>query len=167
MNQVLGGALTAVCWGSADFIASYSGRALGVLSALLGMLVSSALILTGLLWYQGDPFDWLGDGWWMLVAFGATQAIATLFLYQALARGPVSIAAPIVGSYPVFSVLFAIALGLRPSGLLLAAMAVVILGVVVVARCTAHFTAARALHAIPCSHHGRHCAGQRAGCSAS
>jgi len=59
---------------------------------------------------------------------------ATLWLYQALARGPFTVAAPIVGIYPAFNVAFAVALGARPSPIAWAAMAAVLGGVVLVAR---------------------------------
>ena len=42
MNAVLGGILAALAWGSADFIARFTGAAVGHVNALFGMLVASA-----------------------------------------------------------------------------------------------------------------------------
>jgi len=65
---------------------------------------------------------------------GVGVMVATLWLYQALARGPITVVAPIVGTYPAFNVAFAVALGARPSPVAWAAMAAVLGGVVLVAR---------------------------------
>ncbi|MEE8534873.1 MAG: EamA family transporter [Kiloniellales bacterium] len=67
MNPALWGLLTAVSWGSADFIARFTGRALGPRTALLAMLGVGAVAFSLLLWRRGvvpvlDP-----AGWWLLL----------------------------------------------------------------------------------------------------
>jgi drug/metabolite transporter (DMT)-like permease len=59
--------------------------------------------------------------------------VATLLLYWGLVRGPVTVVAPIVGSYPAFNIALALLLGARPSLVQWLAMIAVMTGVIVVA----------------------------------
>ncbi|MEE8246661.1 MAG: DMT family transporter [Alphaproteobacteria bacterium] len=139
MNPALWGLVTALGWGSADFIARFTGRALGHESALLGMLGISALVFVFLLWVSGTPLVLDVSGWWLLLLTGLGVMVATLLLYWGLARGPVTLVAPLVGTYPALNVAFAVALGVRPSLLGWAAMLAVMVGVLVVARAARSF----------------------------
>ena len=139
MNPALWGLATALSWGSADFIARFTGRALGHQTALLGMLGVSAVILSLILWYSPVPFVRDPSGWWLILLTGLGIMTATLLLYWGLVRGPVTVVAPIAGSYPALNVALAVALGARPSALDWAAMAAVMAGVIVVARAARSF----------------------------
>lgn len=139
MNVVLGGVLAALAWGSADFIARFTGGAVGHVNALFGMLTASALVLTGVVLVMGLPIGGARGGWWLLLLAGAGLTLATLLLYQGLVRGPVTIVAPIAGTFPAFNILLALALGVRPGPLEWLAMGAVMAGVVVVARSARHF----------------------------
>jgi drug/metabolite transporter (DMT)-like permease len=133
MNPGLWGVLTALGWGSADFIARFTGRAMGHEVALLGMLSVGALVLTLMAWASGLSISWEPSGWWLLLLTGLGVMVATLLLYWGLARGPITVVAPLVGSYPALNVVFAVLLGVRPTTMQWGAMAVVLAGVVVVA----------------------------------
>src|SRR5688500_1595646 len=111
--NALWGLTTALCWGSADFIARFTGRALGHQVALFGMLSVGAVIMTLMVWIAGVPLVWTADGWWLIVLTGVGVMMATLLLYWGLVRGPVTVVAPIVGSYPAFNVALALSLGAR------------------------------------------------------
>ncbi|MCH8925985.1 MAG: EamA family transporter [Proteobacteria bacterium] len=139
MNPALWGLMTALGWGGADFIARFTGRALGHRSALFGMLGVSAVVLTLIVWLGGLPLVWDPSGWWLVALTGLGIMVATLLLYRALARGPVTVVAPIAGSYPALNVALAVALGARPAALDWAAMAAVMAGVIVVARAARSF----------------------------
>jgi drug/metabolite transporter (DMT)-like permease len=141
MNAALGGVLAALAWGSADFIARFTGSAVGHVSALFGMLAASAVVLTGVVFFMGLPLAALSAGWWLLLLTGAGLMLATLLLYQCLVRGPVTVVAPIAGTFPAFNILLAMGLGVRPAPLEWAAMAAVMVGVLVVARSAGHFEA--------------------------
>ena len=139
MSPAIWGLLTAFGWGGADFIARFVGRALGHHVALLGMLLVGSLLLPLIAWQTGTTWVWTWDGWWLLLLTGVGIMVATLLLYWGLARGPVTIVAPIVGSYPALNVAFEVTLGARLSALQWAAMAAVLIGVVVVARAAGSF----------------------------
>ncbi len=134
MTAAVWGLLAALSWGSADFIGGLASRAAGHRSVLLGMFSVGAVALGAIVWLGGLPVvrDW--DNAWLLVVSGVGMMAATLWLYQALARGPMSVVAPIAGSFPVFNVTFAVVLGARPSLVAWVAMAAVLGGVVLVAR---------------------------------
>ena len=141
MNAALGGVLAALAWGSADFIARFTGAAVGHVNALFGMLAASAVVLTGVVFYLGLPMVDLRAGWWLLLLTGAGLMLATLLLYRSLVRGPVTVAAPIAGTFPAFNILLALLLGVRPTPVEWAAMAAVMVGVLVVARSARHYEA--------------------------
>ena len=52
MNPMFLGSMTALGWGSADFIARFTGRSLGHEHALFGMLSTSTVILTLIVWQE-------------------------------------------------------------------------------------------------------------------
>ncbi len=139
MNPGLWGLLTAFGWGGADFIARFTGRALGHETALLGMLSIGAVVLSLAVWLSDAPLVWAPAGWWLLLATGLGVMVATLLLYWGLARGPVTIVAPIVGSYPALNVTLEVLLGVRPTVPQWTAMAVVLGGVIVVAAAAGRF----------------------------
>ena len=139
MSAAAFGLLTALGWGGADFIARFTGRAMGHHVALFGMLVVGSLVLPLIAWTVGVDFVWRPQGLWLLLATGVGIMVATLLLYWGLARGPVSVVAPIVGGYPALNVAFEVSLGARLSLLQWLAMAAVMAGVIVVARAAGSF----------------------------
>jgi drug/metabolite transporter (DMT)-like permease len=134
MSAVVLGLVTAVCWGGADFIARFTGRAVGPDVALSGMLVTSAVLLTLLVLATSTPLLESFAGWYLVLATGIGVMVATLLLYAALARGPIGIVAPVVGAYPAFNILISFAAGIAPTGLQWIAILTVMGGVAVVAR---------------------------------
>jgi drug/metabolite transporter (DMT)-like permease len=134
MDPALWGAVTATTWGTADFIARYTSRAMGTTVALTGVLIISGLGLTLLAWDDLAALSWRAQGGPLAVAGGIGITFATLLLYWGLARGPVTVVAPITACYPAFAMLIAVARGGRPGAMELLASAIVLVGVVVVAR---------------------------------
>lgn len=131
MLAVMLGLLAAVAWGAADAIARHTGRLLGACAGLMTMClaglcaVSVWRIVTGMGW----P-DW--PSWWSLGSI-TSATIAMLMLYEALRRGPVSLASPVVSAYPAWMVAIALAMGEVPSLLILLAMLLTMGGVALVA----------------------------------
>lgn len=139
MSAGLYGLMAALGWGGADFIARFTGRAVGHQQALLGMLSISAIAMSLIIFLLDIPFVFVMSGWWLLVLTGVGTMVATLLLYWALARGPVTIVAPIVGSFPIFNVILAVCMGSRPEIIQWLAMVAVFLGVWMVACASTHF----------------------------
>ena len=134
MNPFLWGLGSAVTWGSADFVARVSGRAIGPVSSVFGMFFSGAILLT--LWIllsdHALVWGWTGVVW--VVLSGLATAGGTWLLYASLSRGPVSVASPLVASFPVFIVIGGLILGIVPKTEEWIGMIVVMAGIWVVAR---------------------------------
>lgn len=139
MNPALWGSLCAFSWGGADFTARFTGRALGHESGLFGMLLVGSVVLSLWVGLAGPPLVWDMSMLWLVLVCGAFTMVATMLLYLGLARGPVTIVSPIVASYPALVVVFWVLVGVRPSALQWAAMALAMAGVMVVARCAETF----------------------------
>ena len=142
-DPVIFGLSAALGWGTADFIARFTGRALGHQTALLGMLGSSAVIFTAIAWGSDMPLNTDLGGWWLLLGSGVGLMVATLLLYRGLARGPVTVVAPIAGSYPAFGLLIGVFLGVYPTVVQYGAMLTVMAGVAVVVACARRSSDAR------------------------
>jgi len=134
MTPGLWGAISAVSWGTCDFLARFTGRAAGYLNALLGMLLVSSVFLSLWIVLGGVPLVWTPTSLVLLIFAGVCSLIGYIFLYMAFTRGPVSVVAPIAGSYPALVVLIAVVLGSRPSTMQWVGTVVTLAGVVVVAR---------------------------------
>ena len=83
---------------------------------------------------SGEPLVWELSGLWLLFLNGAATMLATLLLFDALTRGPVSLASPVVSSYPAFAVPMTVVFGARPEPIHWVAMAATLGGVWLVAR---------------------------------
>ena len=134
MVAVVFGLVTALCWGCADFMARFTGRAVGPDVALFGMLLASAVLLTILVAATSAPLIESFAGWYLILATGIGAMAATLLLYAGLARGPIGIVAPVAGAYPAFNILIGLAAGIVPSGAQWLAILTVMAGVALVAR---------------------------------
>jgi len=135
VNPAFWGSLSALSLGGgADFTGRFTSRAIGVNSALFGILLVGSTILTVWVWLTDTPLIWDLSGLWLLLLNGFSTMLMTLLLYTALVRGPVSIVAPIVASHPVLVVIFWVSLGTRLSIIQWSAILATVVGVILVAR---------------------------------
>ncbi|HZK49432.1 MAG TPA: DMT family transporter [Thermoleophilia bacterium] len=133
MNPAFWGVVSAFGWGTADFIARSTGRAMGPRTALFGMLSVGAVVLTAIVWIGRLPLSLDPSGYGLLLVSGVGTMLGTLLLYRGLARGPLTVVAPIVGAYPALNVVVNLVRGIHPSPPQWVAMIAVIAGVAVVA----------------------------------
>ncbi len=134
MEAVLWGLGTAFGWGIADFFARYTSRGFGTLVAVAAMLITSSLILTIIVWIQGEAIAWQWESFHLLLLGGLAILVGTSLLYWGLSRGPVSLVAPIVASYPAFNLILAVVLGIALSLGQWMLIGLVMAGVVTVAK---------------------------------
>ena len=139
MNPAFWGSLSAVCLGGADFTGRFTSRAMGVNSALFGILLVGSTVLSAWVWLADTPMIWDLSGLWLLLLNGISTMLMTLLLYTALVRGPVSIVAPIVASHPILVVIFWVALGARPSIIQWSAILATVIGIMLVAHSADRF----------------------------
>src|SRR5215469_12748395 len=114
---VLFGLLTAISWGSSDFLARFATRRIGTLRATLYMQLLGFALLSAALPFLGG-WGHLADGsgfrpWlWGLFA-GTLNTMATLAIYRSFELGKMSVVAPLSASYPVITVLLTLSTGER------------------------------------------------------
>ncbi|MDX1710448.1 MAG: hypothetical protein R3316_04855, partial [Rhodovibrionaceae bacterium] len=133
MNPALSGLIAALSWGTHDFAARFVAQGIGYVNAVLGVTLAGIGWLGLYILVFGEVITLSADIWLAAVS-GGVFALATMWLFAALAIGPVAVVAPIVGAFPIYNVAFAVMQGAQPDPLTWAAMAAVISGVVVVAR---------------------------------
>jgi drug/metabolite transporter (DMT)-like permease len=134
---ILLGLLTALSWGSSDFLARFATRKIGTFRAMLYMQLSGLLMLTVALHWLGGwdrliDFEWKPWAWG--ICAGALNTGATLALYRSFEIGKLSVVGPISASYPALTMLLAAFTGERLTRLRMAGLLSVLLGVVVVSR---------------------------------
>lgn len=125
--------LAAASWGVADFMAGLKSRRLGVLSVLLWVESSGALIALAAILVSGEP---LPDG--RTVAASAVAGAAGLcglgLFYRALSIGTMSIVAPISATGVVLPVVVGLAGGDTLTAVVAAGLAVTVGGVLLASR---------------------------------
>lgn len=134
MDAVLWGLATALGWGIADFFARYTARGFGTLFSVAAMLLTSSLILTVMVTFQNGVIAWHWGSLHFLLLGSLGVVLGTSLLYRGLARGPVSLVATIMASYPAFNLVLAVALGIAISLGQWVLMALVMAGVVTVSK---------------------------------
>ena len=123
MNSALLGMAAALAWGTHDFLARFPSRGIGPVAAVFAVTAAGLAILSAWLLLAGTEIHIVWPSLWLVVVTGIFFTLATLALFAALSLGPVSIVAPIAGSYPALAILFAVATGTRPGALEWAAIA--------------------------------------------
>jgi drug/metabolite transporter (DMT)-like permease len=134
---ILLGLLTALAWGSSDFLARFAARRIGSLRTSLYMQLSGFVLLTIFLpWIGGWGHLMDGSGWrpwaWGALA-GVINGVATLSLYRSFEIGKMAMVAPISAAYPALTVILSSFSGERLTLARAAGIACILLGVIVVA----------------------------------
>jgi drug/metabolite transporter (DMT)-like permease len=134
---VLLGLLTALSWGSSDFLARFATRKIGTFRAMLYMQLSGLLLLTAALPWMGGFGHLRGVGrepWVWGIAAGVLNTGGTLALYRSFEIGKMSVVAPISASYPALTTLLVVLTGERLTLPRLTGLLLILLGVTIVAR---------------------------------
>jgi drug/metabolite transporter (DMT)-like permease len=134
MNPALLGLVAAMAWGVHDVIAARISADIGAVKTATAVTVFGLLILTLWLAFAAEfPANFI-EQMWLPVASGVFLALATIWLFAAMAAGSVSLALPIVMSYPATSLVFGTLAGRPPTLMQIGLAALVIAGVIVVAK---------------------------------
>jgi drug/metabolite transporter (DMT)-like permease len=135
---ILLGLLTALSWGSSDFLARFASRRIGSLRTTLYMQLTGLVLLTICIrWIGGWGHLFDGSGWqpWAWGAFaGALNAISTLSLYRSFEVGKLSVVAPLSASYPALTVAISAFTGEHLTATRAAGIMLILVGVIVVVR---------------------------------
>jgi drug/metabolite transporter (DMT)-like permease len=130
------GLLAACAWGTADLIARFTGRGVGVLrTVFFTQTTAFVLITTWLIFEPAGSSGFAGHSpWWAWAAALLGSGIVlsgTLCLYLAITVGVVSIVAPISASYGAVTLILSVASGEVLGAVALGGLMVTILGVAV------------------------------------
>jgi uncharacterized membrane protein len=134
MSSVILGLAAALSWGVYDFLSRFPSRAVGPIPTVLAVTFLGLLLLSAWVIIGGDGITIVWPKLWLVAVAGIFFALATLALFAAFAIGPMTIVAPIVGSYPALAMLFAVAQGARPTAWQWLAVACVMAGAVIMSR---------------------------------
>ncbi|WP_282129068.1 DMT family transporter [Roseobacter litoralis] len=105
------GLMAAFCWGLHDIAIRYLSRSVPLLAALFVVLCVGALFQLTAILILGGGFFVSGTGVLLSLGAGVAFLIASLGLYYAFERGPVRLVAPIIASFPILSLVYAVASG--------------------------------------------------------
>lgn len=119
-------ALSSVLWGTADFLGGDSTRRVPVLAVTLAMQLAGLITAALLLLVTGEPLS--GAGWAWGLAAGAVGCAALAVFYTALARGVMSLVAPVSAAGALIPITVALAGDADATVLALLGMALAILG---------------------------------------
>ena len=135
MLAVVMGLCAAFAWGIADILTRFTGRMLGSQGSLLAAMSTSLAAVSLWLVLAEERGPWPISGYTLLSC--SLAALATLLLYEAMRRGPLSLASPAVSSYPAWAALFSwLLLDVVPSGWGWGAIAMTMAGVFLLAHAT-------------------------------
>jgi drug/metabolite transporter (DMT)-like permease len=134
MNPGLLGLIAAAAWGVHDVIGARVAAQIGAVKTAAAVTLFGLVLLT--LWLTiagGFPTSDVERAWLPALS-GVFLALATIWLFAAMAAGSVSLAVPIVMSYPATSLVLGTLAGRTPDLAQVLFAALVIAGVVLVAR---------------------------------
>ncbi|MBL4628550.1 MAG: DMT family transporter [Roseicyclus sp.] len=123
------GLFAAFFWAVHDLCVRKVSASVGVFSSLIAVLVLGTLVITPFAVGFGNFADAPLLAYRYAITAGVFYAIAGLGLYKALSIGPVRLAAPIIGAYPILSMTWAATSGGAVEPLHWLAVIVVIAGV--------------------------------------
>lgn len=133
LNAVMMGFVAALAWGIHDFAVRLAGRAQPLMVVLLSVLFFGMLFQLLLIAFTGGMAPVSGDAVRLSLLAGLWFLVASVCLYVAFKRGPVKLVAPIIGSYPIISLLLASLNGTPSSLSQWAAVVAILAGITLVA----------------------------------
>src|SRR5262244_1138042 len=135
---ILVGLLTAITWGSADFVARFATRRTGTLRATLYMQILGFFLLSAAMPFLGG-WGHLADGsgfrpwaWGISAAF--LNTFATLTLYRSFEIGKMAVVDPLSAAYPALTVVLSVLSGERLTLARAGGILSILIGAVLVAR---------------------------------
>ncbi|MCE8510967.1 DMT family transporter [Ruegeria pomeroyi] len=105
------GLIAALCWGLHDITIRYLSRTVPLMGALAVVLATGLAFQASVLAASEGARLPQGPALWLSIGSGLAFLVASLGLYFAFERGPVRLVAPIIGAYPILSLLFAFLAG--------------------------------------------------------
>jgi drug/metabolite transporter (DMT)-like permease len=116
-----------VAWGGSDFVGGLASRRMPLLAVLVGSQVAGLALLLALLAVAGEAPP--PDGAVLAAAIaGIAELVGFAALYQGLARGPMSVVAPVSSAAALVPVVASLITGERPATAAIVGMGLVLVG---------------------------------------
>lgn len=120
--------ISALMWGTADFLGGVTARRRSAVAIYLGSQAFGFALLLTVALIRGDWHSPMGYFWWG-VGLGFTGLISMISFYRALALGPMGLVSPLVAVAVVIPVIVGFASGEIPSAMEIAGIVVAFVGV--------------------------------------
>ena len=133
MNALTLGLIAAICWGLHDILVRRVSQNTPLMASLLMVLVAGSVLQAGIMASTGGFTAVSGTAARYAALSGLCFLIASLGLYGAFQRGPVRLVAPIIASFPILSVAWAVVQGTPISMFEGVAVLAILVGVSIVA----------------------------------
>jgi len=127
------GLIAAFCWGFHDICVRFLSQKTPITACIFVVVLTGLLFHTGLTTLTGNLAPLPPRALWLSAGSGVFFVIATFGLYYAFQRGPVKLVAPVIASFPILSVGWAVLQGVYISPLQWLAILAIVIGVAVVA----------------------------------
>tara|TARA_B100000902_G_scaffold288848_1_gene275050 strand:- start:735 stop:1577 length:843 start_codon:yes stop_codon:yes gene_type:complete len=121
------GLVAAVCWGLHDFIIRTLNQPRGIYASIAAVLFFGCLLQSPVALLNADFSQISNLALIVSVASGSFFALAGIALYKAFIIGPIKLVAPIVGAYPVFSLIFSSLNGYLPTIIQVGAVIIIVI----------------------------------------
>ena len=133
MSALSLGLVAALCWGFHDICVRFLSQKVPVSACIITVLTTGLIFHTGLMVFYQPTFSFEVKGVSFSALSGVAFVVGTFALYYAFQRGPVKVVAPLIATFPLFSVGWAVYSGTHVSVFQWAAVLAIILGVSLVA----------------------------------
>ena len=140
---ILYGITAALLWGTADFLARFATRRVGVIRSLFYMQAIGVLALTFWILPKKEIPAAISNHppsiWMWVVASALLSTVASLAFYRALEIGLLSVVSPVCSAYPVLTLVLSYFAGEKLKGHQFAGIALAIVGVTLASTSFAQF----------------------------
>lgn len=129
-SAIVFGIVAAIAYGTANFVARFSGKSLGVLATLLWSQLFLLACATAVFAVIGRLPDAQGSEWAVLAGSNLMIVLGTACLYGGLAKGRLSVVAPVMASYGAVTAGLSLMTGESASGIMMAGLALTVGGAI-------------------------------------
>lgn len=133
MSALTLGLIAALCWGFHDICVRFLSQKTPISACIVTVLTTGLLFHLGVMAVRDGFAPLPASALWSAVAAGVCFVIATFGLYAAFQRGPVRLVAPLIASYPILSVVWAVVSGEQVALFQWFAVGAIVVGVSLVA----------------------------------
>jgi drug/metabolite transporter (DMT)-like permease len=127
------GLTAALIWAVHDLLARKLTQGAALLPIIATVLVAGCVVLAPFALVYGDWAAMTLPAVWISIAYGLAYALAGGALYKAFSVAPVRLVSPVIGAYPILSLVFAVAQGRAVTGTDWLAVLAIVTGIAIVA----------------------------------